>query len=168
MPVLKEHSGFLPLAVAFALLIAMITAVFWMVAQQAQSSGMVRHTLEVEYRLSRLLSSMQDAETGQRGFLLTGRATFLEPYNAALAALDGELDAIGAATSDNPAQRASVAGLRKLYAERADVLRRTIDLYRSGNAKDAVAQPALDRGKALMDQIRAVVAASKRPVSAVL
>ncbi|MET0936890.1 MAG: CHASE3 domain-containing protein, partial [Luteibacter sp.] len=52
--------------------------------------------------LSEVLSAVQDAETGQRGFLLTGNDRYLEPYRAALASIPARLASIRNATRDNP------------------------------------------------------------------
>ena len=52
-----------------------------------QSAGMVEHTLIVRETANTVLNSLVDAETGQRGYLLTGDPPFLEPYDRALVEL---------------------------------------------------------------------------------
>ncbi len=53
--------------------------------REAQNAGLTTHTMEVLQRVDGLFSSLKDAETGQRGFLLTSREDYLEPYNVARA-----------------------------------------------------------------------------------
>jgi CHASE3 domain sensor protein len=58
-----------------------------------------------------------DAETGQRGFLLTGQDTFLEPYRRALAWLDQQVQTLKDKTQDNPRQQARIGELETLTAD---------------------------------------------------
>ena len=55
--------------------------------------------------LANLLSTMKDAETGQRGFLITGEDEYLAPYQSALASVDDEIKAMRGLTADNPRQQ---------------------------------------------------------------
>jgi CHASE3 domain sensor protein len=61
--------------------------------------------------LSEILSAAQDAETGQRGFLLTGNERYLEPYRAALASIPARLESIRVTTQDNVGQQARLKEL---------------------------------------------------------
>src|SRR5712671_5020869 len=70
-----------------------------------ENNGMVTHTHAVLETLSNLLSSMKDAETGQRGFVLTGNESYLEPYTAALETVSRDLVDLRTLTSDNPNQQ---------------------------------------------------------------
>ncbi len=64
------------------------------------------HSLEVRAQLTRILSLVQSAETGQRGYLLTGQDLYLEPYQMAIEQLPAMLDRTSELVSDNPRQRA--------------------------------------------------------------
>ena len=77
------RSVVLPLAIGFLLLLGVIAATAWFGAQRGLANAAVQRTLDIELRLSRVLSLMQDAETGQRGYLLTGDEGYLLPYEAA-------------------------------------------------------------------------------------
>src|SRR4051812_9788693 len=68
--------------------------------------------------LSNVLSSAQDAETGQRGFLLTGNERYLEPYNAALASIPARIETIRNAVRDNPAQQQRLGELTVRVGEK--------------------------------------------------
>ena len=101
-----------------------------------------------------MLTSIVDAETGERGFLITGHENYLEPYNASLAELDGEMAHLATLVADNPAQTAAVAALRDAIAREAGQLRETIDVHRTQGRDAAVALVLTGRSKAAMDAIR--------------
>src|SRR5579875_2556486 len=92
------------LMAGFALLLIFIVAAIGLAIRQQDASQWVAHTLAVENRVSTLLSLIQEAESGQRGYLLTRQASFLNRYTASTRRLAPELDAFGQQVSDNPAQ----------------------------------------------------------------
>lgn len=118
----------------------------------------VTHSHDVIVALDKLLSNAQDAETGQRGFLLTNDDRYLSPYNEAVRAIPAKLDEIAELTSDNPAQQARVAELRRRVEAKLSELRETIDLRRAQGLEAALAVVNSDRGKAAMDALRAQLA----------
>src|SRR5882724_6364388 len=67
-----------------------------------EAASLRGHTHEVLTKLTELLSTLQDAETGQRGFLITGEERYLEPYQAALQNIDPVIRQIRELTADNP------------------------------------------------------------------
>ena len=117
------------------------------------------HSHEVDVALNELLSSMQDAETGQRGFLLTNNERYLEPYNAALTVISQRLDEIARLTSDSPAQQARIERLKLQVDAKLAGLRETIELRRTRGFEAALAIVNSGQGKAEMDAIRAQLAA---------
>src|SRR6476646_8451036 len=84
--------------------------------QLLEDAEWVAHTHEVLDLTSDVLRTLVDAETGQRGFLITGKENFLEPYQQALARLDPQVRALKDKTQDNPRQQARIEGLEKLVA----------------------------------------------------
>ncbi len=118
----------------------------------------VEHTREVVAQLERAASSLKDAETGQRGYLLTGKDEYLRPYVDASNGLDKELDRLVALTADNPDQQARLAELRRIAGEKIAELGRTVALMRKGDRDAALAVVQTDRGRALMDRARTLVA----------
>ena len=98
-----------------------------------------------------------DAETGARGFLLTGRPEFLEPYDSATARANTILNAIAAAPRDNASEQAQAERFLRLAHAKLDELARTLDIYRSGDRGQAVELVAGGIEKRLMDEIRALV-----------
>jgi PAS domain S-box-containing protein len=124
-------------------------------------SGNVRwllHSRQVEVALEETESTLKDAETGQRGYLLTGDATYLAPYDRAKAEIGSRLDKLAQMTVDNPAQQANIGQLRTLTREKMDEMAQTVSLYQSGNADAARAVVLSDRGLLLMDKIRLLFA----------
>ncbi|TPM94907.1 response regulator [Mesorhizobium sp. B2-1-3A] len=161
----RDHAlGFEP-AVAMGLLVAVvfflasgILAYFNLQAVREGNQKIVQ-SYDVIVALDGLLSSAQDAETGQRGFLLTNNERYLGPYNAALASIPVKLNEITQLTRGNPAQERSVAALKIHVEAKLAELAQTIDLRRSQNLDSALAVVNSDRGKIEMDAIRAQLAA---------
>ena len=119
-----------------------------------QDNQKVVHSQETITAVDGLLSSAQDAETGQRGFLLTGNETYLEPYRAALAMIASRIDTITQLTSDNPNQQARIKVLHGFLDDKFAELKETIDLRRTKGVDAALAVVVTDRGKAAMDAVR--------------
>ena len=109
--------------------------------------------------LDQLLSTVQDAETGQRGFLLTNDERYLDPYVAAVRAIPSRLDEISDLSGESIEQRPRIASLRQHLDAKLDELKQTIDLRRSQGLDAALAVVNADRGKAAMDAIRERVGA---------
>ena len=123
------------------------------------SNARATHTLNVLSALQDLGSAVKDAETGQRGFLLTGEESYLAPYNDARAAFPGELANIRKLTTDNPRQQERLGVLERVTAAKFDELQETIDLKRAGRSDAALAVVRTDRGKETMDRMRETIAA---------
>ena len=156
------HLQLLPLALGFVLLAAIVGSRSWLIESQRDENNAVRAAFELENRTVTALSLVQDAETGQRGFLLTGEDSYLEPYNSAVAALPAEIAAIGAIASSSPQRGAQVEALGAAIAEKLAEVDETIALYKSGNAAGALAVMRTDRGKAAMDRVRAIIGEMRR------
>ncbi|RRS06023.1 response regulator [Aquabacterium soli] len=124
----------------------------------ADTAARVNHTMDVMEQLQSLISTMKDAETGQRGYLLTGQEAYLEPYTKARAELPGKLERIRELTSDNPAQQQRLSTLKRFTQEKMDELRETIEMRRQGKTGEALTVVRSDRGKLAMDGIRNVLA----------
>ncbi|MBO9602732.1 MAG: response regulator [Novosphingobium sp.] len=130
---------------------------YWNVQSLRSSDQAVRHTHSVLIGLDELFSTVQDAETGQRGFLLTGSAKYLDPYKNAVAALPARVEEVAELTRDNPVQQSNLVTLRRHVAAKLAELRETIDARNSQGMAQALALVASDRGKSEMDAIRAQI-----------
>lgn len=108
---------------------------------------------------ARLLSIMRDAETGQRGFLLTGEDRYLDPYHQAQDELGVALQRLKTLGSLNPEEDKLFAALRSAIATKTLELTETIGLRRGQGFEAARAAVLTDRGRQAMLDIRAVAAA---------
>ena len=145
------------LLVATLLVLAFAGVSYRSLQVRADSSDRVTQTLGVIERLQALLGGLKDAETGQRGYLLTGADHYLQPFLTAQAALPNDLAVLHGLTTDNPRQQARIDMLQPLVAEKLGELRETVALRRSGDAAGALAIVQSDRGKSAMGRIRAIV-----------
>ena len=161
MPIfrLREwRSVVLPLAIGFLLLLGVVAALTWFGVQRGMANAAVQRTLEVELRLSQILSLMQDAETGQRGYLLTGDENYLQPYEVSRRSIDAAMEELRTEILRDPGQIAHLGALKKLIDEKFTELVSSIQQRRSGSAVDAAALFSVGVGKQRMDRIRSVLA----------
>ncbi|MBI3197782.1 MAG: response regulator [Rhodospirillales bacterium] len=162
-----RRSGLDPLVaigLAVALVFFLLSGAFGYRSLQTLRDNHLRagHSLDVLAALNELLSSLQDAETGQRGFLITNNDRYLEPYNAALTTVSPWLDEIARLTRDTPTQQARLPRLRRLVDAKLAGLKDSIELRRTRSYDEAVAIVVSGRGKADMDAIRAEIAAMEQ------
>ena len=142
-------------AVAAVVFIALLT---WRALQtRGEAARRVTSTLAVTQKVQAILSLAKDAETGQRGYLLTGDESYLEPYNNANAALPTEITEARAVLEGRSEQLGRLTALEQAVIEKQAELAQTIALKRAGDAGRALATVRTDRGKLLMDRIRSLV-----------
>ena len=143
---------------ATAVILVSACASYWNVRTLTATNRWVVHTHEVLTDLQGALSLLKDAETGQRGYLLTGKERYLEPYHDAIAQIPGKLQRLKELTIDNPYQQERFPDLEAKVHVRLDELRRTIATRRE-KGLDAVLPVVLaDEGKQQMDAIRRMMA----------
>lgn len=142
------------LAGAVLFFIASGAVSFYNVETLRSNNERVVHSHEVIVGLGELLSNIQDAETGQRGFLLTNSERYLEPYNAAVSAIPARIESIAGLIGDNASQEQRLAILKSHVDAKIRELRETIDLRRAQGSDAALAMVNSDRGKAEMDAVR--------------
>jgi PAS domain S-box-containing protein len=106
--------------------------------------------------IGRAFSDLQDAETAQRGFVITGNPTFLEPYGTAVADLPSHYTALRFGFAEEPDQRERLARMETLARAKLEELEAVIELRRQGRAAEAMARVASGRGNALMSEIRTI------------
>nr|WP_297524557.1 CHASE3 domain-containing protein [uncultured Roseateles sp.] len=144
-------------ALSFALLLLIGILSFRGVAVLTQTSYEVNRTHSAVGHIGAVMSLMKDAETAQRGYLLTGEESYLEPYRNALSSVPRVLAELKPLLRDNPAQQARfnqvatmIDGLMQLHKER-------IDTRRASGLETAMKTVSLGEGKRRMDELRAVV-----------
>jgi CheY-like chemotaxis protein/signal transduction histidine kinase/CHASE3 domain sensor protein len=150
----KTLIGFL-LAVVAVAIIAMLS--YQSLQTTTATAANLTQTVEVLGRLESLLSTLIDAETGQRGFLLTGEESYLAPYTDAKDALPDEIKSMRALLVNRPEQRRRLDALESLANLKMAELESTVAARRAGKTDAALALVRTDRGKIYMDRIRAAV-----------
>jgi diguanylate cyclase (GGDEF)-like protein len=117
----------------------------------------VIHTHEVLNSAQQLLSSMTDAETGQRFFLLTGDTAYLAPYLKGIVSSEQSFNNLSRLTAENPKQLKRLNDINTLMEKKFAELKITIALYQSNNTEDkrkAIEIVEQNTGKEMMDEIR--------------
>ena len=147
----------LPVALMAAgalVLVALILAAAWLASVTADMSARVVAAREIRISASEVLETLLNAETGQRGFLLTGASRYLEPFASAETTIKRDLDKLTRLERDNSATQADVARLRQAADSKMTELRQTIALFRQGHRDEALEIVRTDRGKVEMDTAR--------------
>jgi CheY-like chemotaxis protein/CHASE3 domain sensor protein len=151
----RTMAGFV-VAVLAVVLIAFFS--FRSLQSSDETSESVTRTLALVQQFETLLSRLKDAETGQRGYLLTGAQEYLEPYINARASIAREFSRAHDLVANNSAQQERLATLQQLATLKLDELQETITLRGAGDAEGALKVVRTDRGKELMDRIRGLTA----------
>ncbi len=128
-----------PIVIAFALLVVVGIALSSLVRTQEHDHAIVQHTMEVREALGSARLSLFEAETGMRGYLITGREDYLAPYLKARDMLPLHLGNLQKLTADNPAQQAAVAKLKPIVDELLPTLQSRIDTFRTSGQAAALA-----------------------------
>ena len=149
------------------LLIACALATFATIGS-ARADAWVAHTLHVRQTLIQLYSDVRDAESGQRGFLLTQDSHYLEPYTRARAEVAATESLLSSLIADNPAQRALLDQLRPLIGRKLDELQQTLQLAMQGKHEAAIGLVRTNVGHQWMEDIQALTQQMDRNESALL
>jgi CHASE3 domain sensor protein len=122
---------------------------------------LVRQSQQTIATLEDTLSTLKDAETGQRGYLLTGQDQYLEPYNSAIARIAQRIQMLKQ-SEINSTQKQQIEALEQAIAAKLTELNQTIQLRRAGKINGVLQIVQSDRGKRVMDNIRAQIAVLER------
>lgn len=114
----------------------------------------VNHTHEVLMELEAYMSSLKDAETGVRGYVLTGRENFLDPYHLGRTGVETHYDNLVRLVSDNPVQNSSLVSLHKMGTERLSILARALEEYKTVGRAALTAPERATESKSVMDSVR--------------
>jgi PAS domain S-box-containing protein len=147
-------AGFLIVLVLLAINTAVLRR---QLAVQVGNQEWFSHSRRVVQELRNTESLLKDAETGQRGYLYTGKPDYLAPYRLATTQVDSHLENLAAQIGDNPRQQTQVANLRVLIHQKLAELAKTISLFQSGDAAGAKALVMSDQGFQIMESIRSLV-----------
>jgi signal transduction histidine kinase len=147
-----------PILLLIAVIMVFLNAWWALQAVRTLATNAFRlaHSWQVVHQVERVLSSAVNAETGERGYLISGMDSYLEPYTIARQELPGELARLEALTSDNPSQQERIRDLRATLDRRLLVLERAIDMRRRGGPDLSTPLLISGPGKVEMDHVRAV------------
>ena len=125
--------------------------------QLAVTGDAVVAAKERELSFERLLSTLNDAETGQRGYLLSGSDEYLAPYEEALREVEGRINTVVARNQGDTLAESQLQMLRDLVAAKLAEIARTIKLNRLGQREAALALVRTNQGMETMTRIRAFI-----------
>ncbi|MEN0036876.1 MAG: CHASE3 domain-containing protein [Cellvibrio sp.] len=149
----------IPLGFMFGLIILVLSAALPYRNFQLLRSGeqWVNHTMEVLHAADALRIAVTDAESGQRGFLLTQEPEYLAPYELAREKISRHLKHLLSLTEDNSTQYQYLIKIEQLTKAKFEELQQTIDLQNQSKREEALAIVSSDRGNNLMEQIRSLL-----------
>ncbi|HEY2804970.1 MAG TPA: CHASE3 domain-containing protein [Gemmatimonadales bacterium] len=168
MPDLIERRLILAFAIALLVLIGGAWASIRSSHLLASNEARVSQSLELLNALETVLSDITDAETGQRGYLITGRPEYLEPFNRAPGLLRPTLDRLTVLTAGDPAQSRRLVQLKADVAVKIGELTRTVATRRDRGFSAAQEMVLTERGHTTMDEIRRSIAEMEASESALL
>lgn len=152
-------------AVKLLVFIALLAFSYLTIEKMLLVRQWTNHSREVSDRVNALTADLSDIETGERGYAITGKSTFLEPYTRGLRSLQNDFRTLKALTADNPEQQAAVVRLSKDY--RSWLASEVNPLLALRGEVDKGAKPlravidfiSSERGKKKMDTLRAELSA---------
>ena len=149
----NSHKIAASLAVAALLVTLGVVAFFWSFSQIEGAAEARKHTKVIIDSAEDLLSKLRDAETGQRGYSLTGDEAYLEPYLAVRSSISGHLKELRQLTSISAAQK-HLDALAPLIDAKLAEIEHVIELRRNQGMTAVTAAIGGGEGKRLMDSIR--------------
>jgi methyl-accepting chemotaxis protein len=145
-------------ALKFVLLVSIGAVAYTTINRLTSSSQWIAHTHEVLEGIAGVLSSLKDAETGQRGYVITGDEAFLEPYRTGSGDVLNVVNELRRLTADDPAQQKRIDSLGPLVAAKLAELKQTIDLRAKGSVDETIKIIRGGEARRLMDNIRRILA----------
>jgi PAS domain S-box-containing protein len=159
MPVSLQRNLLLVLSIGLLLTFGVVAYSYRSALDNEQLNAHVRHTLEVKEQLHRVLLVFDNAETGQRGYLLTGDSSYLLPYDQAIANSESEISRLADLTHNNPLQQQQMSQLRAVGEQKLAELAQTVQLKKEGKSEEAIHMVLSGAGQRHMEEIRGIVAA---------
>ena len=150
----RTARALLPLLCAFLLLIAVAAVTASLVTERERDVQAINRAMKARSDLLEAFSTLQDAETGQRGFLLKEAPAYLVPYVEATRSLDRQLDDLDAGFAGSERAKELVRQFRSVAVAKMAELKRTVDLVKAGDRAGALAIVGTDEGLHLMERAR--------------
>ena len=125
--------------------------------QLIEDSAWVEHTHQVLEGLESVISDLKDAETGQRGYIITGEDRYLEPFLTGVEQAGKDIKVVRELTTDNPNQQLRLSAIEPLIKEKFSELQETVELRKKEGFDSARAAVLTNRGKKIMDNLRKAI-----------
>ena len=138
---------------ALVLLLSIGVLAWWNARRYRETLAWINHTNQVIDALDEILGATLDAETGQRGFIISGNDRHLIPHDSGVRRAGEAMTKLEALVQDNPVQLERAAVLRDLVEQRLDHTSESIELRRV-NAAAAMERVSSSPGLELMEQVR--------------
>lgn len=142
---------------AFGIVLSVGTVAYSTILQFLESNTLVINSYEVLAQLETTISSMEDLETGERGFVITGDDAFLEPYHKAANRISTDVFHLKKLTNEILQPSVHINVLDSLIAEQLHLYDRIVNVRRVEGSREADALVATGLGRARMDEIRTVI-----------
>lgn len=159
---LASHRGTRIALVAALFILAVMalnTAVhYWNIRRLAETRDLVLRSSEKLRAANQLFTALQEAETGQRGFLLTGDRSYLKPYVRSTSTIDTRFQQLQRLVEQSPEQQESVAALGPPLNAKLEELQQSLSIYDEQGVEAARAFVRTDSGKQAMDSLRSLLA----------
>jgi signal transduction histidine kinase len=138
------------LGAGLLILIVAAGSSLWLSERARENAADIQDAQSIRSRTSRLLALLLDAETGQRGFLLTQDPKYLEPYEAARRQIGPDMERLKQLHRTDPEREKGVDELSRVVSDKLAELAQTIALAQAGNSAAALEVVKTDRGRELM------------------
>lgn len=150
----KELRRQLVIVLSLLLVVAAAIASLFIVQGVDAQIRDVQHTYEVRRQAGQLIQALTDAETGQRGFLLTQDRAYLEPYQEAVSSLDAIYRNLMILIGDTPGQKSRIGSIAESIEQKRSEMATTITMAADGRLPEALTILRTDTGRTLMTSIR--------------
>jgi signal transduction histidine kinase len=151
------RSALIFLLIGTGILIIIIVATFGLVERTRSNFGDILVERDIRRMSADLMQKLTDAETGQRGFLITGDEIFLKPYREAEGDIRAAVDRLAAEVEGRPTKERDATELRQLVDRKLSEMARSIDIMRNGDQAQAFALVETNIGREAMDRMRSIL-----------
>lgn len=153
----------IPIAFLLAIILMIVLAVFSYRSVTSLDAAIKQEILtqEILQKLDQVLINTINAETGTRGFIITGKESFLEPYNNAGQEIRENIASLRELLSNNPTQKQRIADLENLVNEKMSISRQQVESYKNQGREVTARVIEVGQGRPVMDKIRNAVSEMK-------
>jgi PAS domain S-box-containing protein len=157
MKISIEKKSLVGFGLATAVLVGINALSYWSLNKNRETAHWVAHTHQVRQNIEATLADIEEAEAGQRGYIITGIESYLQSYYESVTSVRQQIRDIQTLTADNPNQQQRVSLLKPLVEKRVAALWQVIDIRRSQGFDAARATIKAGQGTEMMTRIRQVL-----------